>query len=109
MTVTDTLPSGLTATAIAGTGWSCVLGTLTCTRGDALANGSSYPAITLTVNVAANAPASVTNTVNVSGGTESNTGNNSANDPTTINSNLRSISLVKNVSPSGVQQLPGPT
>src|SRR5207244_11076828 len=52
VTVTDTLPAGLTATAISGTGWTCVLGTLTCTRSDALAAGSSYPAITLTVDVA---------------------------------------------------------
>jgi fimbrial isopeptide formation D2 family protein/uncharacterized repeat protein (TIGR01451 family) len=104
VTVTDTLPVGLTATAIAGTGWSCVLGTLTCTRSDALAAGSSYPVITLTVNVAANAPASVTNTANVSGGTESDTGNNTANDATTINANPPSISLVKSVSPSGPQQ-----
>src|SRR5208283_187301 len=36
VSVTDTLPSGLTATAIGGTGWSCILGTLTCTRSDAL-------------------------------------------------------------------------
>src|SRR6266404_245664 len=59
VTVTDTLPAGLTATAISGTGWTCVLGTLTCTRSDALAAGASYPAITLTVNVANNAAASV--------------------------------------------------
>ncbi len=68
VTVTDALPSGLTATAIAGTGWNCTLGTLTCTRSDVLANGASYPDITLTVDVAANAPASVTNTGTVSGG-----------------------------------------
>ena len=42
--------------------------TLTCTRNDVLAAGASYPAITVTVNVANNAPASVTNTANVSGG-----------------------------------------
>ncbi len=106
VTVTDTLPAGLTATAIAGTGWSCVLGTLTCTRSDALAAGLSYPVITLTVNVAANAPASVTNTASVSGGGEANTSNNSANDPTTINASPPNISLVKSVSPSGVQ-VPG--
>ena len=40
VTVTDTLPAGLTATAISGTGWTCVLGTLTCTRSDALAAGA---------------------------------------------------------------------
>ena len=32
VSVTDTLPAGLTATAIGGTGWSCVLASLTCTR-----------------------------------------------------------------------------
>ena len=84
VTVTDTLPSGLTATAISGTGWSCTLGTLTCTRSDALSAGSSYSAITLTVNVANNAAASVTNSVSVSGGGETNTGNDTATDATTI-------------------------
>src|SRR6185295_7291785 len=52
VTVTDTLPPGLTASAISGTGWVCVLGTLTCTRSDALAAGASYPVITVTVTVA---------------------------------------------------------
>ncbi len=37
VTLTDQLPAGLTATAIAGTGWSCQLGTLRCTRSNALA------------------------------------------------------------------------
>src|SRR5438128_3674091 len=85
VTVTDTLPVGLTATAISGTGWTCVLGTLTCTRSDALAAGASYPAITLTVNVADNTAPIVTNAATVSGGGESNTGNDTANDPTTVN------------------------
>lgn len=84
VTVVDSLPSGLTATAISGTGWSCTLGTLTCTRADALAATSSYPAITLTVNVAANAPSLVTNTATVSGGGETNIANNSASDPTSV-------------------------
>ena len=84
VTVTDTLPTGLTATAIAGTGWSCTLSTLTCTRSDALAAPGSYPAITLTVNVAANAPASVTNTATVSGGGDATPTNNTASDVTTI-------------------------
>ncbi len=91
VTVTDTLPAGLTATGFAGTGWTgCtatpVVGpnTLTCTRSNVLANGASYPPITLTVNVAANAAAQVTNSVNVAGGGESNTGNDSFNDLTNI-------------------------
>lgn len=84
VTLVDTLPTGLTATALGGAGWSCTLATLTCTRGDVLGAGASYPDITLTVNVAANAGPSVTNTAAVSGGGEANAGNNTANDATTI-------------------------
>ncbi|MEP6947128.1 MAG: FG-GAP-like repeat-containing protein [Acidobacteriota bacterium] len=84
VSVTDTLPTGLTATGMSGTGWTCTLATLTCTRSDVLAAAASYPLITLTVNVASNAPASVTNTVSVSGGGETNTANNTASDQTTI-------------------------
>ena len=68
VSVTDTLPNGLAATAMSGTGWNCNLSNLTCTRSDALAVNTSYPAITLTVNVAGNAPTSVTNFASVSGG-----------------------------------------
>src|SRR6185369_1791361 len=84
VSVVDTLPAGLTATALTGTGWSCTLATLTCTRSDALAAGTNYPAVTVTVTVASTAPASVTNQATVSGGGETNTANNSASDPTAI-------------------------
>lgn len=87
VTVSDTLPTGLTPTAASGTGWTCDPPSgqnITCTRSDALAAGSSYPPINITVSVAPNAPASVTNTATVSGGAEINTGNNSVNDSTTI-------------------------
>jgi large repetitive protein len=84
VTVVDNLPSALTATAFGGTGWTCVLGTLTCTRSDALAIGASYPVLTLTVNVSGVAPASVTNTAVVSGGGETNTSNDTATDVTTV-------------------------
>jgi uncharacterized repeat protein (TIGR01451 family) len=84
VTVTDALPAGLTATAISGTGWSCALGTLTCTRSDALVSGGTYPAITLTVTVAANASGTLTNNAAISGGGELNLANDSATDPTTI-------------------------
>lgn len=84
VTVTDTLPTGLTATALSGTGWSCTLGTLTCTRSIALAPSASYPAITLTVNVASNAPATVTNTATLSGGGDTNIANNTASDVVVI-------------------------
>jgi len=80
VTVADTLPAGLTATAINGTGWACTVTPLTCSRSDGLAPGSSYPVITLTVNVAANAAASLTNTATVTGGSDNNLSNNSASD-----------------------------
>jgi tetratricopeptide (TPR) repeat protein len=84
VTVTDTVPVGLSATAISGSGWNCTGPAGPCSRSDALSAGSSYPAITLNVNVASNAPTAVTNTAVVSGGGETNSSNNTARDPTTI-------------------------
>jgi len=84
VTVTNLLPAGLVATALGGSGWDADLGTLTCARSDALTPGAAYSLITVTVDVLTNAPASVTNTVTVSGGGENNTANNLASDPTTI-------------------------
>jgi len=87
VTVTDTLPAGLTPTAAAGTGWTCpppAGQTVTCTRSTVLAAGGAYPAITITVTVLQTAPNSVVNQAVVSGGGETNTANNTANDPTNI-------------------------
>ena len=84
VTVTDALPAGLSATQFSGSGWTCSLSPLKCHRSTVLANGHSYPAIVLTVNVAANAPSAVTNSATVSGGGESNTSNDTATDPTNI-------------------------
>src|SRR5207244_1300930 len=89
VTVTDTLPAGLAPTA-ADTGllngWSVTTSgqTITATRSDVLASGGSYPPLTLSVSVAADAPASVTNTARVAGGGEVNTANNTTNDQTPI-------------------------
>jgi uncharacterized repeat protein (TIGR01451 family) len=81
--VADTLPSGLTLMSISGTGWSCSIGvTVGCSRSDALAAGTSYPAITVTVAVSTSAPATVTNNVNVTNGSMTA----SASDPTVVNS-----------------------
>ncbi|MEO8369288.1 MAG: BACON domain-containing carbohydrate-binding protein [Candidatus Solibacter sp.] len=66
VSVTDTLPAGLTLASIGGPGWTCA-GT-TCTRSDSLAAGSGYMTIMVTVNVAGNAPSLVTNQASVSGG-----------------------------------------
>src|SRR6185369_3016030 len=72
VTVVDTLPSGLNATGMSGPGWSCTLATLTCTRSDPVPANTGYQ-IGLTVNVASNAPPTVTNTATVSGGGETKT------------------------------------
>src|SRR4029434_3185011 len=55
-----------------------------CTRSDPLGPGASYPPITVTVQVAINAPASPTNIALVEGGGDVDNSNNSASDPTTI-------------------------
>ncbi len=86
--VVDTLPAGLSATDMSGapgSGWFCTTATLTCMRSDPLPAAGSYPPITVTVNVANNAPANMTNTATVSGGGETNTANDTASDPTKTN------------------------
>ena len=66
VTVSDAIPSGLTLVSMAGAGWSCA--SSTCTRSDVLTAGASYPPITVTVNLAANAVSPLVNTATVSGG-----------------------------------------
>jgi uncharacterized repeat protein (TIGR01451 family) len=103
VSVVESAPTGLTITAMSGTGWTCVLASFTCTRSSALAAAASYPVITVTVTVAINAPASLTNSVTVSGGNQANTTNDTATDPTTITAATPpNISLVKSVSPTGI-------
>ncbi|HEY0173592.1 MAG TPA: DUF11 domain-containing protein, partial [Pyrinomonadaceae bacterium] len=103
VTVTDTLPAGLSYVSATGTGWTCGASgqTVTCTRSNALGVGASYPAITLVVNVAQAAGASLTNTASVSGGGQTNTSNDSASDPTTVvsSSDLSLSKTVNNANP----------
>ncbi|MFN2587719.1 MAG: Ig-like domain-containing protein [Actinomycetota bacterium] len=89
--VTDTLPAGLTYRSSSGSGWSCSCSafsqTLQLTR-SGLAPGASS-SFDLTVDVAAGAAASVTNTASVLQSTSSTlndpaSGNNSTADPTTV-------------------------
>ncbi|HEX4943522.1 MAG TPA: IPTL-CTERM sorting domain-containing protein [Usitatibacteraceae bacterium] len=86
VTVTDDVPAGLTPTAAAGAGWVCNIAgaAVTCSRSDALAPGASYPPITVIVNVAPTAPASVTNTATASVGGDVDATNNSSSDVATI-------------------------
>jgi uncharacterized repeat protein (TIGR01451 family) len=86
VTVTDDVPIGLAPTAAAGSGWTCNVAAqaVSCSRGDSLAPGASYPPISLAVAVAANAPPTVTNTASVSTGGDTNPANDTAEDPTAI-------------------------
>lgn len=89
ITVTDTLPAGLSyvsATSV-DVNWSCgaVGSVVTCTHPGPLANGASLSPITLTVNVSAAAAPSVNNTATVSSATFDNvSANDSSTDPTTV-------------------------
>ena len=103
VTVTETVPTGLTLVSMAGlaTGWTCPPGGTTCTRSDALSGGSSYLPITVTVNVAGNATSPLVNSVSVSGGGAA-TAN--ATDSTTISPAVVVPVSVTPSSGSGTQQ-----
>ena len=69
VTVTATLPTGITLTSMAGTGWTCP-GTASnnCSRNGALNGGSSFPPIMVTVALAANASSPQLSQFTVTGG-----------------------------------------
>src|ERR1700737_4505239 len=97
VTVSDTLPAGLTPSTASGTGWTCGIAgqAVTCTRSDAVGAGASYPVITITVTVSQAATSPLTNTATVAGGNEVNTANDSASDSTAITSQA-DIGVAKN-------------
>jgi len=86
LTVTATLPAGLTSTGMAGTGWTTNSNGLSCTRSNTLAAGSNHPVITLNVAVATNAPATLQPTFALSGGGDAFSSNN------TVTSTVTTIS-----------------
>jgi uncharacterized repeat protein (TIGR01451 family) len=96
ITVTDTLPTGLSfvSTGSGGTGWSCGSSgqIVTCTSSSVIAAGATGAAITLNVAVAAIAVPSVINNVTVSGGSEPSikANNNLAADYTLVNTAAQS-------------------
>jgi uncharacterized repeat protein (TIGR01451 family) len=98
VTVTDTLPAGLLALSMSGSGWTCNTSTVSCTRSSVLASNASYPAITLTVLVGS-AATSVTNVATVAGGGELNTSNDTATDPTTI---IQTVQVTVTTSPANL-------
>jgi uncharacterized repeat protein (TIGR01451 family) len=80
VTVTESLPTGLTLYSMAGAGWTCAGNT--CTRNDALSAASSYPPISaIVVVVASPASSPLVNSPAVSGGGSASA---NANDSTAI-------------------------
>ncbi|MGD0548680.1 MAG: Ig-like domain repeat protein [Terracidiphilus sp.] len=84
LTVTDLLNSAFTYSTFSGTGWSCSATgqTVNCTNDTPVADGGSYPMLTIDVDVAAGASGSINNSVLVSGG-----------GVTTISSNTDSVTI----------------
>ncbi|WMX45736.1 hypothetical protein RGF97_13950 [Streptomyces roseicoloratus] len=84
VTLTDVLPQGLTVNSThSHASWDCdvSLSSVTCTNDTVVQPFQSYPLLELNVNVAEDAPCTVTNTVTLSGGGSDAA---SASDPTTI-------------------------
>jgi uncharacterized repeat protein (TIGR01451 family) len=112
VTVTDTLPAGLSYASATGTGWTCaaVGQVVTCTHAPTLDPGASFPAITLTVNVLGSAGTSVINTVTVSSPSyDPAQPNNSATDTATIIHPNVSTSTKSVVDLNGGEVAPGDT
>jgi uncharacterized repeat protein (TIGR01451 family)/fimbrial isopeptide formation D2 family protein len=112
VTVIDTLPAGLTYNSFSGTGWSCSASgqVVTCTHAPTINPGASLPALSLVVNVAQAAAASVTNSVTVgSPSFEVVTSNNTDTDVTaTVDPNV-STSTKTVVDLNGGEASPGDT
>jgi uncharacterized repeat protein (TIGR01451 family) len=100
VTVKDVLPTGLTATAISASGWTCSAvptTAVTCTRSDALAAGASYPDIVLSVDVGGSYSGHASNTADILGGGDANLGNNASTD-TSPSSQSADVAVVKTAS-----------
>jgi hypothetical protein len=84
MTVVDVLNSALTYSGSSGSGWSCSASgqVVNCTNDSAIANGSSYPQLTIDVNVSGTASGSISNQVSAGGAGVS-----------TVNSNTDSFTI----------------
>ena len=109
VSVTESVPTGLTLASMGGAGsdgaaiWNCTANT--CVAGSGLAAGASYPPITVTVNVARNAPTQVINQAGVSG---NGLGTAGASDVTTIQPLLSNAVLSKST-PTGCTAPPSTT
>jgi len=94
VTVSDAVPAGLTLQSMSGVGWSCAANGA-CARSDSLRAGTSYPAITVTVNVGDDAPSQAINQATLAGGGSASA---AASDTTDILPNAAQRAVVTTVS-----------
>jgi large repetitive protein len=98
VSVSDTLPSGVTFLTATGTGWTCAqtAGVVTCTR-PTLAVGAAPP---ITITVRPTGGGTITNTATVGSATlDPNTVNNTAKEPTGVTA-VADLELIKTVVPT---------
>lgn len=98
VTVTDTLPAGLSFVSATGSGWTCgaVAQNVTCTHPGPLAAGNALPNITLTALAGSAAVPSVTNTAVVAGTSpDANSADNSSSDVTVVDAVRPDLAIVK--------------
>jgi uncharacterized repeat protein (TIGR01451 family) len=95
--VTDNLPAGLNYVGATGSGWACgeASGTVTCTRTVALSAGQTAPQIAIQVTPTDDAVPGVTNSADVSGPGDFDTGNNHDADPTTVRKPAPDLAITK--------------
>lgn len=105
ITVTDTLPDGLSYVSASGANWDCSAEArvVTCTRSDGLAAGSSAADITVRAAVATDAgPAVLTNVASVAGtAPDPEPGNNTDSDRVEV-VDRANVSIVKTADPTSV-------
>jgi uncharacterized repeat protein (TIGR01451 family) len=98
VTVSDSLPAGVTPISMSGSGWTCSLPDRACTRSDSLAAGATYPPVFLAVLVVGNLTGTIEDMATVSGGGEINTANDSAGVTITVLS--ASVTLASSPNPA---------
>jgi uncharacterized repeat protein (TIGR01451 family) len=84
VSVTEEPPAGMTVISMSGSGWTFDPNNLKVSRSDALAAAASYPPITVSVSLAADAAATLTNSATVFGGNDVNGDNNVATRVVTV-------------------------